>query len=342
VLRERDKELETLKVQLTTTGAAKNQVASSLTEELRKERETLRTQEAAIKEMEKEWRGKFHVLEAQFSEKQELLQRRSTELESLKSEVGLLTTRVSEAALAKERAEKELQRELKKSAELLRSKDLAFKELQSTVNARFRDLEGQIAAKESSLKEQNAELDALRSQLAKTGAAKQDVEVMLRQELDKTRASLGAKDSAAKELEASLSKSIKGLENQLRERDALLSSRDGELKALRSEVGALKSRLTEMTSVPMRTEGMRQERVSNEATLKELEESSKRIHALENLLSEKEDLLKANDEKLERLEAELKEKRKEMARHEIGVWQQIEKRAMWKRRLSKFGISLKD
>jgi hypothetical protein len=60
------------------------------------------------------------------------------------------------------------------------------------------------------------------------------------------------------------------------------------------------------------------------------------------MLSEKEELLKANGEKLERLESELKEKRKELARHEIEVWQQIEKRGLWKRRLSKFGISLKD
>ena len=97
-----------------------------------------------------------------------------------------------------------------------------------------------------------------------------------------------------------------------------------------------------MASAPVRTEGLPQEKLSKETTLKEIEEGSKRIRALESLLSEKEEILKHNDEKRERLEAELKEKRKELARHEIGVWQQIEKRGLWKRRLSKFGISLKD
>ena len=342
LLRERDKELETLKVQLTTTGAAKNQVESSLAEELRKEREALRTKDSVIKELEKEWRGKLHALETQMSEKQELLQIRSTELESLKSEVSLLTTRVAEAASTKERAEKALQQELKKNAELLQSKDLAFKELQTNVSARFRDLENQISAKESSLNEHNAQLDALRSQLTKMGAAKQDVEDLLRKELDKTKAVLETKDSAIKQLEESLSKSVKSLENKLRERDTLLSSRDGELQALRSEVGTLKARLTKMASTPVRTESLPQEKLSNEATLKELEEGSKRIRALESLLSEKEEILKHNDEKRERLESEIKEKRKELARHEIEVWQQIEKRGLWKRRLSKFGISLKD
>lgn len=342
LMTEREKELGTLKLQLTRTGAAKNQVESSLADELRKEREALRAKDAAIKELEKDWRGKVHALESQMSEKQELLQIRSTELEALKSEVGLLTVRVADTALTKERAEKVLQQELKKKTELLQSKDHAFKELETNLSTRFQDLENQLSEKEASLKERNAELDALRSQLTKMGAAKQDVEDLLRNELGKTKTVLEAKDSTLKELEEGLSKSVKHLENQLRERDTLLSSRDGELEALRSEVGTLKARLTKMASAPVRTEGLLQEKLSNETTLKELEEGSKRIRALESLLSEKEEILKHNDEKMERLESDLKEKRKELARHEIGVWQQIEKRGLWKRRLSKFGISLKD
>jgi chromosome segregation ATPase len=342
LMTEREEELATLKMQLTRTGAAKNQVESSLAEELRKEREALRAKDAAIKELEKDWRGNFHALETQLNEKQELLQTRNTELEALKSEASLLTARVAEAALTKERAEKVLQQELKKRTELLQSKDQAFKELEAKLTARFRDLENQVNTKESSLKEHNAELDALRSQLAKTGAAKQDVEDLLRNELGKAKAVLESKDSTIKKLEEGLNKTVKSLENQLRERDALLNKRNEELEALRSDVGTLKVRLTEMGSAPVRTEGLMQERLSNETTLKELEESSKRILALESSISEKEEILKANAEKMERLESELKEKRKELARHEIGVWQQIEKRGLWKRRLSKFGISLKD
>jgi hypothetical protein len=100
--------------------------------------------------------------------------------------------------------------------------------------------------------------------------------------------------------------------------------------------------VSKMGSAAARTESSPHERRLTESTLKELEESSKRIQVMQSLLSEKEDLLKANDERMERLESELKEKRKELARHEIEVWQQIEKRGLWKRRLSKFGISLKD
>jgi chromosome segregation ATPase len=342
LLSERDKELATLKVQLTRTGAAKNQVESSLAEELRKERDALRAKDSAIKELEKEWRGKLHGLETQMAEKQELLQVRTTDLEALKSELGLLTARVTEAALSKERTEKVLQQELKKKTELLQSKELAFKELETNLAARFRDLESQVNAKESSLRDHNIELDALRSQLTKMGAAKQDVEDLLRKELGKTKAVLETKDSAIKELEEGLNKTARSLENQLRERDTLLSSRDRELETLRSEVGTLKARLTKMASTPVRTEGLAQEKLLTATTLKEIEEGSKRIRALESLLSEKEEIVKHNDEKIERLESELKEKRKELARHEIEVWQDIEKRGLWKRRLAKFGISLKD
>ncbi|HSF58884.1 MAG TPA: hypothetical protein VLD83_12500, partial [Candidatus Binatia bacterium] len=116
LLKERDKELETLKMQLTRTGAAKNQVEISLAEELRRERESLRAKDSALKELEKDWRAKLHALETQMAEKQELLQIRHTELEALKSEVSLLTARVAEASLTKDRAEIVLQQELKAKA----------------------------------------------------------------------------------------------------------------------------------------------------------------------------------------------------------------------------------
>jgi chromosome segregation ATPase len=342
LLKERDKELETLKLQLTRTGAAKNQVEISLAEELRKERESLRAKDSVLKELEKDWRARLHALETQMTEKQELLQIRNTELEALKSEASLLTARVVEASLTKERAEKVLQQELKKKTELLQSKDAAFKELESNLSARFHDLENQLGEKEASLKDRMAELDALRSQLTKMGSSQQDVENLLRKELSKAKAVLEARDSTVKELEERSNKTVKTLEHQLREQEKGLSSRDVELTALRSEVGTLKTRLSKMGSATERAEGLQQGKIANESVIKELEESSKRVRSLESLLSEKEDLLKANGEKLERLESELKEKRKELARHEIEVWQAIEKRDLWKRRLSKFGISLKD
>jgi chromosome segregation ATPase len=342
LLKEHDKELETLRLQLTRTGAAKSQAEISLAEGLRKEREIQKAKDDAVKELESEWRGKFQALENQLSEKQELLQGRSSELETLRAEADALTKQLALAASAKDRAEQTLRQEFKKKTELLQSKDAAFKELETNLSAKFRHLENQLSEKETALTSQNAELDALKAQLTKMGSSKQEVEDLLRNELNKTKAALEGKGSTIKELEESLDKTVKTFENQIREHETLLNSRDGELEALRSEVSALKARLAKMGSPAAQRLALPQAKLSNESVTKELEESSKRVLALETQLNEKEDLLKIHGEKVERLESELKEKRKELARHEIEVWQAIEKRGLWKRRLSKFGISLKD
>ena len=53
-------------------------------------------------------------------------------------------------------------------------------------------------------------------------------------------------------------------------------------------------------------------------------------------------MLKARDKLINDLMTELKEKKSQLAKHEIDVWQGIERRGVWKHRLSKIGIRLKD
>jgi chromosome segregation ATPase len=342
LLRERDKELDTLRVQLSQTGVAKNQAENSLADSLRKEKQALQAKDDALKELEKNLRGKLHALETQLSEKQELLQNRNTELDTLRSEVNILTGRLTDATTAKERAEQVLQQDLRKKAELLQSKDATFKEQLTNLNTKFQDLQNQLSGKDAALKDRDAELDALRAQLTKMGSSKKEFEDLLRQELGKAKDVLEAKSSTIKELEERLNKTVKALEHQRHEQETLLTSRDQELATLRSEVGALKTHLSKPVPATERAQGQTQENPANQSLMKDLEESSKRVRALESMLSEKEDLSRANDARMERLESELKEKRKELARHEIEVWQDIERRGLWKRRLAKFGISLKD
>jgi hypothetical protein len=63
---------------------------------------------------------------------------------------------------------------------------------------------------------------------------------------------------------------------------------------------------------------------------------------LDSIRSEREELLKARDKLINDLMSELKEKKTQLAKHEIEVWQGIERRGVWKHRLSKIGIRLKD
>jgi chromosome segregation ATPase len=341
LINERDKELEVLRAQLTKTGAAKNQAENFLAEELKKEKQALKAKDSATKELEKNLTAKVRALESQMSEKQELLQSRSTELQALRSEVAIVTGRLTDVVSAKERTETALQQELKNKTELLRSKDAAFKELQ-TRTAKVNHLENQLPEKDAFLKDHNTELASLRAQLTKMGSAKKEIEDLLQEERRKAVEVLKAKDSTIKELEVSSKKTVDALKDRIGEQQTLLRSRDEELQALRSEMNTLNDQLTTARPATDQTRSLAHEESSNESTIKTFGESLKEVQALESLLHEKEDLLKSHDQKIERLESKLKEKRTALAKHEIGAWQAYERRSLWKQRLAKFGISIKD
>ena len=342
LLKERDEELEALRSQLTKTGTARNQAESFLAEELKKQKQALQARDSAMNELETNLTARLHILNVQLIDKQQLLEVRSTEMDALRAEANALMGQLADAASAKARAEHLLQQEFKKKTEILQAKDAAFTELHESSRATIHDLENQLRQKEASFKDHHAELEGLRTQLSKTVSAKNEVEDLLRDELSKTKGVLDAKNSSIQELEQSLKQTVDTLENQAREQEALLKGRDRELEALRSEVAILKAQASQGASITNETEVLASKEVSREGTIGKLDESLKRVRALENLLSEKEDLLKTHDEKIERLESELKEKRTELARHEIAVWQSIERRDLWKRRLAKFGIPLKE
>src|SRR5438552_16863957 len=187
LLNERDKELEALKNQLAREEAAKAQTESSLADELRKEKRALQAKDSAMKELEKSLTAKLQALEAQLREKQGLLQSRSNELNALRSEVTILNGQLTDLTSTRERAETGLQQELKRTAEVLRAKDSAMKELQkslSTVHA----LEGRLVDKETLLKDRDTEIEALQSKvstLAAIGSTKKQSENALQQELRK-------------------------------------------------------------------------------------------------------------------------------------------------------------
>ena len=346
-LKERDGQMDSLRSKidsLTETLSISERTESLLLNDLKKEQRALRAKESAMKELENSLTGKLRALEIETNEKQELSRARSAEIDSLKAESTRLTARLADVAAAVMRTENAHQHELKKKNEALESKDAAFKELDEILSARISVLSNQLEEKEAFLREQQGELDGLRAQLTQTGSAKSDIENLLRQELTKTMEALEAKESTIRELEKSLNATLAALENQVSAQDMLLQTREGELEELRSEIASLRSHPDKPDSAMERAESLLYEELSkeNRAPFNELDESLTIAQALELVLKEKEDLIKTRDAKIERLEAELQEKRKELARHEITVWQSIERRELWKHRLAKLGITLKD
>ena len=339
LLKDRDGELLALQTKVHTlaqTGSAKEQAQSLLQQELKSHAEALRAKDAAIKELEKTLDVKIQALEAQLSEKEASLQSRSIEMDGLKGEAKVLTGLLADAASAKERAENLLQQELKQKSELLRSKDSALQETETNLLAKVRTLENQLGERDAFLRERDTQMLDLRAQLTKMGASNEEARRLLADELKKLRPVLAAKDASIKALEEKWTATVRPLEEQIAGQETLLQQRIAQIEALRSELDAMKTQLAETGSVSEPAEG------AQVARAKESEDSTKRIHTLERSLRETGDLMKTRDEKIERLEAELKEKRTELARHEIEVWQAVERRSQWKRRLSKFGIPMKD
>jgi hypothetical protein len=219
-------------------------------------------------------------------------------------------------------------------------------------------LEGELSGKEKLLKSRNEELEALRSQLqaftereSEMVSGKVQEKDVLRQELERTRDLLKARDTAIEDLEQRYRSKIQSLEDQLWKKDEVLKSRSRELEKLRSELHSVTERLTGsgaaedpaeelVWSELFRAKSAVQQR--HELGVGEATETAHSSQAMGAMLAQNEELLKTRDKRIEKLEAELKEKRTELARYEIVVRQAIERRDLWKRRLANFGITLKD
>ena len=130
-----------------------------------------------------------------------------------------------------------------------------------------------------------------------------------------------------------------------------MASSGAELNELRAQFDAVTDRLNEAEAAKVNLEGLLQmERSKADKALAVIETSEEEeakglngeAHGLETLLSEREQLLQARDKLIQNLMTELKEKKTQLAKQEIEVWQKIERREAWKYRLSKFGIRMKD
>jgi chromosome segregation ATPase len=281
---------ETANLQPQGTLSSKTEVESVLREELKGMRHLLRAKDSTLTE-----------LENSLTANQQLLQRRSEELDALKSKVSNLTGQLADAQLAKERAENTLQQELKK-IKVLQAKDSIIIELEKSLTATQDLLRGR--GDESDVLK--TKVNALEEQLADLRLAKERAENILERELQKTK--LLQADSIT-EQENSLSRKVLAWESKLREKQDLLQTRNRELKASRSKVDNLRERLATLASAKKQTETVLQQQLNNKTELlqsmKELQESSSsKVRALEAQLKENEQLLKDRDAQLAALGSE--------------------------------------
>ena len=155
----------------------------------------------------------------------------------------------------------------------------------------------------------------------------------------------------------SLSSSVKILERQLNDKQKLLEASSAGMGDIRAQMSVLEEQLKESENAKTWLENaLHEERDKQSQALMVAENRQPAVlgadgaaaaengeaDGLDNIRTEREELLKARDKLINDLMSELKDKKTQLAKHEIEVWQGIERRGVWKHRLSKIGIRLKD
>jgi chromosome segregation ATPase len=229
----------TLTHQLVDARVAKERVENVLHQELKNKAKVLETKDSAIAELEKSLGGTVHALKNQLSEKQELLQSRTRELNALALKMNTISERLISVESANEQADSVLHRELDKKTELLQAKDVAIKELQESLSAEIFALREQSIAKDNALKDHAVSLDALQSKvnsLVESGLARERAKSLLMQELQNRTELLQSKDHTVKELQKRLSTAIQALENAQTELERLAKQRVADFAGFSDEL----------------------------------------------------------------------------------------------------------
>ncbi|HEY7165687.1 MAG TPA: hypothetical protein VIB79_14070 [Candidatus Binatia bacterium] len=331
---ERDQEIADLKGRIANTAVATSQTETLLAAELRKEKEQSASREARIQDLEGTFAQKIHALERQLSDRNALLERANRELDAVKAEMTQRERRLADSVSSRQEMEKTLKEELAKAAELLKSERVAFEKREAANTSTIRNLEEVGHQKSAVLEENKAKHDSLVIELKKVAATRD----LLQEQLSKAVEERSAQQATIDALEEKFRRTLDPLKTQINEQQRLLASREQDLRSFKAKTDALNAQLLAMRASEEAASKQPAEERRSESDL----ETKKRLHALELALEEKEDLLKSDQQKIERLEAELKEKRTTLAKYEIGAWQAYERRVAWKERLRKVGISIKD
>lgn len=356
-LKDRELELQAVKGQLAELEAANDQTARLFQADAKEKEDLLRARESALKELEKRSEDRLRALETQLSEKQELVDDRSGEVESLRSKLKDLSGQIDQLNNAKEESVRALDRELHLRNEALHAKDAALAKLENHFKGQVQSLEAKLSEQQNLMTTRDSEVDALMNKVreisekySSLASEKERSDRALQEELREKTALLEAKETSVDDIEERLSAKLEFLERQLAEKQKLLESGGTEMAAMREQIAALHEKLQEAEAAKVHTERLLEEARASGPHLPVVigsggdEEAAANgdTNGLDTLLSEREELLKARDHLIQNLMAELKEKKTQLARHEIEVWQGIERRGVWKQRLSKVGIRLKD
>jgi chromosome segregation ATPase len=358
LLRSRETQIDAFKNQLDDLASSKEHAARTLQDDLRQKTELLDEKAAAMAALEERFSTRIHTLESALIEKQEIVEAREAQLKELASKANTLSGEMVELETSKDHATRMLHEDLRQKTELLQSKESSMKALEERLTGKIRSLDDQVSQKQELLIARDTELDALMAKVSELtqkvselGAERERSDRLIQEELREKTAMLQSKESSIGELEERLKGRVDSLERQVADKQKLLEASGVDLSDLRAQVSSVTERLNETEAAKVYLEGLLQKERHNADQMSVSVEPSQReasdgmngeSHGLDTLLNERETLLKARDKLIQDLMSELKEKKTQLARQEIDVWQKIERRDAWKHRLSKIGIRIKN
>jgi len=207
-----------------------------------------------------------------------------------------------------------------------------------------------LSQKQELLAARDAELDALMAKvseltqsLSEVSAERERAERLIQEELREKNALLESRETSIDDLEEQLRGRLESVERQAAEKHKLLETSGAEIAELREQLYAMTERFNEAEAAKVALESsLQEERSKNVGKDLMVVGADGDGHGLETLLGEREQLLRARDKLIQNLMTELKEKKTQLARQEIEVWQKIERREAWKHRLSKIGIRIRN
>jgi chromosome segregation ATPase len=350
--------LNSLSSQLADVDSSKDEAARRLQEEISKRSSELEEQEAHAKALQERLIEKVRSLERELDEQRQSVSGRDGEVAGLMAKVASLTVQLTESDASKDEVVRRLE------AELQQAKSLAQRGAGDGANGSLRAIEAQLAEKQEMLEIRDSEVETLIAKVSSLAGQVNELEVarsrmerQMQEELRERDETIATKNADLDDLEERMSSRLKTLERQLNDKQKLLEATSVDMSDMKAQMSVLEEKLSEAENSKTWLENALHEERNKQSQALVLAENHQPVLAgddgsepaeeagadgMDNLRSEREELLKARDKLINDLMGELKEKKAALAKHEIEVWQGIERRGVWKHRLSKIGIRLKD
>ncbi|MGZ8444373.1 MAG: hypothetical protein ACXWXZ_13315, partial [Candidatus Binatia bacterium] len=307
-------EVSELDTQVKALGAARQRAEELLQKELQNKKAVLEASNEANRNVEKRLQESIRSLEHQAGEREKLLK-------SHESELATLHRKLTESSEAKAQSEALLESTRAELDKERSARDSALKELEFRLRTNIRGLQNHlderdllVQVRDGEINALTSEVHALRARFDDAKAAREQAETELDAERSKGRQVTDESAFALRGLEERYDKSLRQLEQQLREKEQFLTVRDGEIQSLTLTVQGLKQKFDENIAASANLVQMLKDELRKEKEMRQARESGNtelegrytgELAHLQQQVTERDGLLQTRSAEIEALQTQL-------------------------------------